>query len=519
MLLTELPPEIIHHILSYVDPLDLAWIPRTCKSLGYAVKANKTLFKLVYLHHFDEPRARHDFDWEGTLKNVIRLQLMSRRRKASSKTSKLGLVYKTVTTLLKNATGEQDSVASPATGTTYRLSRNAKFLSEYFSSATNQLAFLCGSSIYERARGSWPAVLSPGPPQAEHQMSAHLHCLYGVPFLTAQPGSRQTRGSEMGPFACARVYDLRQYTERTRWGPFLDDGSDYVDWEKMESIMIVLGANLDKTRLHQSPLFRVFSNLPFEGAWPDSFVPAGEPVDELGMDAAEPVEVDADLLRQDPYGVTGTWLRVVCFLDYSDFFVFNFAPDEHMTPLHVPRRPIHYDEATRIIYMRLEVTRIAPPGPDDGQELPVVHFRGVSRSIDSRSSDDNAHSDIRGTVRLTPEGEVHWTTFSVFAGVKRWRSESIQVGGVRSARGVIGNWFDVDYDAHGPAGPTAFWKISDDAWSKEKVAARTLWARGMAFFREDESETGDNDSSDNEGLVDMDVLDGLVEELGVHLQE
>ncbi|KAH0037062.1 hypothetical protein KCU78_g1789, partial [Aureobasidium melanogenum] len=44
---------------------------------------------------------------------------------------------------------------------------------------------------------------------------------------------------------------------------------------------------------------------------------------------------------------------------------------------------------------------------------------------------------------------------------ERWRSEGIQVGGIRSGRGVLGNWFDKDFDRHGPAGPTAFWKVSD----------------------------------------------------------
>lgn len=50
--------------------------------------------------------------------------------------------------------------------------------------------------------------------------------------------------------------------------------------------------------------------------------------------------------------------------------------------------------------------------------------------------------DAKGTVRLTKEGEVRWTTFSIFHGVERWRSEGVQIGGVRSARGVVGNWFD-----------------------------------------------------------------------------
>lgn len=47
------------------------------------------------------------------------------------------------------------------------------------------------------------------------------------------------------------------------------------------------------------------------------------------------------------------------------------------------------------------------------------------------------------------------------SGEERWRSDGIQVGGLRSQRGVVGSWFDKDFDPHGPAGPTAFWKISD----------------------------------------------------------
>ena len=53
------------------------------------------------------------------------------------------------------------------------------------------------------------------------------------------------------------------------------------------------------------------------------------------------------------------------------------------------------------------------------------------------------------------------------------------MGGIRSARGVLGFWFDKyvsiylsalrtaaerrssDFDEHGPAGPTAFWKSHD----------------------------------------------------------
>jgi len=63
---------------------------------------------------------------------------------------------------------------------------------------------------------------------------------------------------------------------------------------------------------------------------------------------------------------------------------------------------------------------------------------------------------------MTKDGEVRWTSFSIYHGEERWRSEGVQVGGVCSARGVLGNWFDKDFDPHGPAGPTSFWKVSDE---------------------------------------------------------
>ena len=65
--------------------------------------------------------------------------------------------------------------------------------------------------------------------------------------------------------------------------------------------------------------------------------------------------------------------------------------------------------------MRLQVTKLEGPGQFDNQSLPIAHFTGHSRSIDL-SWDPNANSKIKGTVRLTPDGEVRWTTISVFYG-------------------------------------------------------------------------------------------------------
>lgn len=99
--------------------------------------------------------------------------------------------------------------------------------------------------------------------------------------------------------------------------------------------------------------------------------------------------------------------------DFHDLFAYNFTngapPAEH------PRPAINTTEAIRLINMELKATKIEAPGEEDGKDLPVVYFEGTSRSMHS-SWDPNANSNIRGSVRLTKEGEVRWQTVSVYAG-------------------------------------------------------------------------------------------------------
>ncbi|KAI1102171.1 hypothetical protein F4804DRAFT_343440 [Jackrogersella minutella] len=499
VLLTELPPEIAQYVLGYVDPPDLAWIPRICKSFYHTVKGNASLFKAVYLAKFDKPPNESDPDWEQALKNAVRLQVICRRDHVQDKKNELPFVYDAVKSLLQNAATDTERMRS----STHLASRNANFLSSIFRDETNQSAFLCRSFIYERARQEITSgIYSHSLPQADHQKSAHLHCLYGVPMLYAHPEAHRTRRSRMSPYAGSKVYDLRQYTDNTKWGPFMDDTTDRVDWEKVEAIMIVIGSNLRKLGLTKFPVCKNFWEVPFAGTWPQSYLPLPTMAHE-----PEPLELD------DPYGVTGTWLRVVCFLDYTDFFRYNFTT-EPQPAAHMPRPIIDVGEATRLILMKIRVTRIEPPGPYDGQELPVVHFEGISRSLDD-SYDENANSDLRGmrgSVRLTREGEVRWTTFSVFSGVERWRSESVQIGGVKSAKGVLGNWFDKDFDPRGPAGPTAFWKVSDKVM--ESGGYRALMQDFLPLVRDqpddsteeyEPSQSGEEDGEEDEPGLEVEV--------------
>lgn len=215
-------------------------------------------------------------------------------------------------------------------------------------------------------------------------------------------------------YARSLVYDLRQYTDGTMWGPFKDDGKATVDWEKAEAIMVVLGYNLHIFTERARGVFEPVWVAPWQGVGRNSFVsPASTKLpEELGAPGG--------LDDQDPYGISGMWMRVsdemvgnelegvllililqvVCFLDYHDLYAFNFS---RRIPADQPRDPIDTREAIRLIRLKLKVTKIEPPGEDDGQDMPVVTFKGTSWSLHS-SWDPNANSKIRGMLYARLDG-------------------------------------------------------------------------------------------------------------------
>ncbi|RMY57023.1 hypothetical protein D0865_03337 [Hortaea werneckii] len=493
--LLELSHELLHCIFCEIEPVDLSALSRTCRDLNSYIKGNRLLHKDLYTRRYDEPKADYDeLDWESEIHDLGKLEkILESRADRDLKADHLGFVGKRIERLIENATTDQEA------------SMNLRMLSDLFKNRNNIDAFLCASSLFERA-GTTNQYAAPTADL--QQLSAKLHCLFGVPVdpipprssfslqrpnLSLSPSAKtrmQTRRLATHTYARAKVYDLRQYTNGTLWGPFVDDGSQRVDWEKVEAIMIVLGFNLNKFSDRSDGRWPKVWDRPFIGATPHSYRCVEPPKPAIPKeDSAEPENEEISKIRelalslsaQDPYGVTGTWMRVVCFLDYNDLYAFNFST---RIPAEELRDPIDTEEGIIDLAesIKLQVTKIEPAGSvsedddedwvsatgTDGQQpsfpvserLPVVHFRGRSRSLHA-SWDPNANSAIRGTVQQTPAGDIRWTTFSIFHGEERWRSEGIQVGGLRSARGILGNWFDRDYDVHGPAGPTAFWKISD----------------------------------------------------------
>jgi len=139
--------------------------------------------------------------------------------------------------------------------------------------------------------------------EEDRQLSAKIHCLYGIPATTAG-----RRALSIHPYARSRVYDLRNYNHLNQWGPFLSDGSMRVDWETIETLMIDIGYNSGLCCPRFLPSFRAPWSRPFEGVVQER--------DSIQLDYPFPLlqEPEIPLDQKDPYGVSGVYSRIVCFL-------------------------------------------------------------------------------------------------------------------------------------------------------------------------------------------------------------
>lgn len=326
-------------------------------------------------------------------------------------------------------------------------SRNRDFLSQHFgqSGQANREVFICGSTLYRwaehetwqnqtccEARKGQPAYISEDyvasarafgriipPPDLctreiptdreelrKRRFFAKMHALYGVPVQQVRRGVRSTPlpkyalrsdTAPIHPFVRSKVYDLRQHTERSLWGPFLDDGSQEVDWEKIEAIMLILDHNLSNfARAHEVSSEDAVPDWskPFSGTTAYSY---------LSRKVNVPLQPALSIQSQDPYNITGTWMRIVCFLDYTELYNFNFGGEYPAS--NQPRPPLDTEEATRLITMRIQATKIEPPGENDGKDLPVVHFKGISASA-RPSWDPNANSQLKGMLTHSPSDKI-----------------------------------------------------------------------------------------------------------------
>ncbi|KAK0742212.1 hypothetical protein B0T21DRAFT_125853 [Apiosordaria backusii] len=584
----QLPPEIFHNILAYLDVRDFGTLPQVCKAFKEFVTGNNPLCRDIYLRILDKPVSTTGIDFVQELHDLLRLEQVITAywlvpedevffEPNPPAKEELPFVHRTITRLLKSIPplehGPEELSTRLVNAETYHRSATVEYLSGIISEAPESSGnehwngavecYFNQSTIFKRIvkhpRRHYPhispkTVVRPLEEVTEEekelrQMSAHLHCLLGISDLLYDVTSgnslkRWSLPERAYATACSKVYDIREYRrEETAWGPFYTPKSGEgeekpglrVDWEKAEAVMIVLGVNLRAKGLAFFDAVDHVWGKRFGGCWEGSYIPwvpesvlanlekkrLEEEEDEDEEEREKRLELE-ELKKRDPYGVCGTWLRVVCFLDYTDFFHFNFHNDGDRLPAEVPRPPLSTGEAVRLILMKVHVTKIEPADADAGEDenWPVVYFEGQSRALDW-SWDGNADSELKGTVRMTKDGEVRWTTYSIYDGEERWKSEGFQLGGRKSARGIIGNWFDKDYNEHGPCGPTAFWKVSDHEYDSNSddtgdmlnnlLPLRTPFFSPMELsviltvvVDNDDDDSDDPDAADNEADSDED---------------
>jgi hypothetical protein len=173
-------------------------------------------------------------------------------------------------------------------------SLNIMFLTSCFKYQDNIVIFLANSSIFERS-GKTRLPLITHQPVELRQLTARLYCYHGI-----TPCEQGKEGTILQGFARSTVYDLRNYTDKTLWGPFRKDGSLSVDWEMVQAIQIILARN-----------FRAYAVAPgdYEPKWAQPF--GGVARSTLKSSYTPLVDQpDLSLEDRDPYNVSGTWIRV-----------------------------------------------------------------------------------------------------------------------------------------------------------------------------------------------------------------
>ncbi|KIO23080.1 hypothetical protein M407DRAFT_113448 [Tulasnella calospora MUT 4182] len=295
--------------------------------------------------------------------------------------------------------------------------------------------------------------------------------------------------------ARAFVYNRDNYIPSNKYAPLLNDlqGGFKPYWRHLEDLMVVLmwdlaeeaphtllgpllpgetetdraarfrpPEDLDALRPHSAPGWKeqLTAAAEWESAQKEDAI---EEKKEKGKEGEGKTWNDWD----DWAGVEGRWSRVVSFMDYRDFARFNF---------HLRGNGRRHDisifeesdfmEATRIITVELRITRIE--SFSDSRHSPAavrlnrprIHFAGKSYMPHPHGPPAIEMSRLRGFVECLASEDIRWQMISSYGGEERWSSEGVQIGGVGSARGVVGCWTGVDHDIGDPVGPYCFWKVA-----------------------------------------------------------
>lgn len=282
----QIPPEITEHALVLSHPRDVAHFAQTCRlahQLVYQARDQHLWRRLYKEQPFDDlrnslevqtfPELANSVNWMGELQRRIHATQLLAKHDITSQD--LVTALRALISAIRNAPPPSDSVNE---------SRDLVWISrlvqehKMFSTDT-EAEPVQGMSMRTELRGAW---------QELSQVWSYL-------------GWRECHDTEYEietrNHARAFVYDLRNYSSDSLWGPFMHDpASKYrVNWSHVASIIKVVHSNLKDLGVLWS------------GTRPPRTLRSLQPYTAPNCPNRDP---------RDWAGVEGTWRRYVCFMDY-----------------------------------------------------------------------------------------------------------------------------------------------------------------------------------------------------------
>jgi F-box-like len=406
--LLNLPPELLEHILSFLDPYDLVAFGLVCKYTAAVISpSNQPVWRHAFLHLFDDPSKA----WSALLPSA---RSANAANEASwnwhSKVRERCTALKAVTTtnkvyrrqnldLTTNALVDiiETAYSSPPTNRTSKETQVDHERRRSVSIRTLQETFLTSRDA-ERAIHDFNAdysapseLLSPHPGrpvtrsmvfEQKHvsENASKLHTFFG-------PTKRERRSDSSQGRARCIVYDWHLTGPETDYGPYKDIKSGQwgqVNWKSLEAVSSLITH-------HMELLANELMTFP------------------QGFKYALPHQIPADPAHPEDWaGVTGNWLGTYSFLDWTVLHHFNVHLYENGG-----RALLDACNEARGDLMHLELhldnsvktdPRLATKMPVC-EDLPMLYFKGTSRGTGAT----RPYIHIRGTASLLPGArQVRW---------------------------------------------------------------------------------------------------------------
>jgi len=249
--LTTIPPEIVEEVILFLDPIQVTTVSRCShllRSLVYHPKDDVLWRKLYLRQPLDDPRKcvsfmgvpRKHIDWKRELQGLIRAWNVLHQPSLSRVGERL-VILRTLIHLLSHVpprSSIQDN----------QVSRNHVWI----------MTALEGSSFLDSTASDAPE---------EKQLCARLHTYCG---LTRLDREKETRKATRGV-----VYDLRNYTDETIYGPYEYAGR--VNWVHVNALRHVVGMHIEDMRKERSYEYSIF---PMSLPCTQILIPHGMDLDE-----------------------------------------------------------------------------------------------------------------------------------------------------------------------------------------------------------------------------------------------